>query len=148
MAFPVKISCRACGASGLESVLSLGFTPLANSLVRDPNEGPEDCYPLDLVFCPACSLVQITETVPPEQLFSDYLYFSSFSDTMLAHARELVTRFVTARRLGPGSLAVEIASNDGYLLQYYKEAGVPVLGIEPAQNIARVAIDKGIPTLP
>jgi hypothetical protein len=103
---------------------------------------------LDLAFCPACSLVQITETVPPEQLFSDYLYFSSFSDTMLAHARELAARFVGVWKLGSGSLAVEIASNDGYLLQYYKEAGVPVLGIEPAQNIARVAIEKGIPTLP
>jgi hypothetical protein len=128
-------------------VLSLGATPLANSLVRDPRQGPEPTYPLDLVFCPACTLVQITETVPPEQLFSEYLYFSSFSDTMLAHARELIGRFVAARRLGPSSLAMEIASNDGYLLQYYKQAGVPVLGIEPAQNIARVAVEKGIPTL-
>jgi SAM-dependent methyltransferase len=139
--------CRSCGASDLELVLSLGATPLANSLVRDARQGPEPTYPLDLVFCPACTLVQITETVPPEQLFSEYLYFSSFSDTMLAHARELVGRFVAARRLGPSSLAMEIASNDGYLLQYYKQAGVPVLGIEPAQNIARVAVEKGIPTL-
>jgi SAM-dependent methyltransferase len=144
----VKNSCRSCGASDLDLVLSLGSTPLANSLVRDPQEGPEARYPLDLVFCPTCSLVQITETVPPEQLFSDYLYFSSFSDTMLAHARELARRFSGERRLGPASLALEIASNDGYLLQYYKELGVPVLGIEPAQNIARVAIEKkGIPTL-
>src|SRR5690242_19618388 len=113
-------TCRSCGASGLELVLSLGATPLANSLVDDPAAGPEPRYPLDLVFCPTCTLVQITETVPPEQLFSDYVYFSSFSETMLAHARALVARFSSARQLGPASLAVEIASNDGYLLQYYK----------------------------
>jgi SAM-dependent methyltransferase len=116
--------------------------------VRDPTEPAELRYPLDLVFCPDCTLVQITETVPPEQLFSDYLYFSSFSDTMLAHARELTARFTKSARLGPGSLAMEIASNDGYLLQYYKEVGVPVLGIEPAQNVAKVAVEKrGIPTV-
>jgi SAM-dependent methyltransferase len=135
-------TCRSCGAAGLESVLSLGTTPLANSLVRDREEGPEDRYPLELVFCPSCTLVQITETVPPDKLFSDYLYFSSFSDTMLAHARELVTRFATTRSLGPASLAVEVASNDGYLLQYYQARGIPVLGIEPAQNVARVAIEE------
>lgn len=144
----VKTSCRSCGGSGLELVLSLGTTPLANSLVRDPGQGAEPRYPLDLVFCPTCTLVQITETVPPEELFSEYLYFSSFSDTMLAHARDLVGRFVTAGHLGPTSLAMEIASNDGYLLQYYKNAGIPVLGIEPAKNVAKVAVEeRGIPTL-
>ncbi len=143
-----EASCRSCGAGNLELVLSLGSTPLANSLVASQDEGPERRYPLDLVFCPACTLVQITETVPPEQLFREYLYFSSFSDTMLTHARALVERLVPARSLGPASLAMEIASNDGYLLQYYKQAGVPVLGIEPAQNVARVAItERGIPTL-
>src|SRR6478735_11367373 len=94
-------ACRSCGASNLALVLSLGATPLANALVRDPGAGPEPRYPLDLVFCPTCTLVQITETVPPELLFSDYVYFSSFSETMLAHARELVGRFSTARQLGP-----------------------------------------------
>jgi hypothetical protein len=141
-------SCRGCGAGQVELILSLGATPLANSLVKEAQGGPEARYPLDLVFCPACTLVQITETVPPEVLFRDYLYFSSFSDTMLAHARELVTRFVRERGLGPSSLAMEVASNDGYLLQYYKQAGVPVLGIEPARNVAKVAIEeRGIPTL-
>ena len=116
--------------------------------MRNPEEPPEARFPLDLVFCPDCTLVQITETVPPEQLFSDYLYFSSFSDTMLAHARELVGRFMVRAELGPQSLAMEIASNDGYLLQFYKEANVPVLGIEPAQNVAKVAVEKrGIPTV-
>jgi SAM-dependent methyltransferase len=141
-------ACRSCGAARLELILSLGSTPLANSLVTEPAEEAEARYPLDLVFCPACTLVQITETVPPEILFRDYLYFSSFSDTMLAHARALVSRFVAERRLGPSSLAVEIASNDGYLLQYYKQAGVPVLGVEPARNVARVAVEeRGIPTV-
>src|ERR1700733_12425459 len=105
--------CRSCGAGGLESILSLGSTPLANSLISAENAGSELRYPLDLVFCPACTLVQITETVPPEVLFREYLYFSSFSDTMLEHAQELVRRFVAERRLGPASLATEIASNDG-----------------------------------
>jgi hypothetical protein len=142
-------SCRSCGARGLELVLSLGETPLANSLLRTEDlDRPEARYPLDLVFCPTCTLVQITETVPPEQLFRDYLYFSSFSETMLSHASDLVGRLIPQLGLGPQSLAVEIASNDGYLLQYYKAAGVPVLGIEPAQNIARVAIEeRGIPTI-
>jgi SAM-dependent methyltransferase len=140
--------CRSCGAGGSELVMSLGSTPLANSLVRDRAEAPEPRYPLDLVFCPTCSLVQITETVPPEQLFGEYLYFSSFSDTMLAHARELASRFIAGQQLGPTSLVLEVASNDGYLLQYYTKAGIPVLGIEPAQNVARVAIEeRGIPTL-
>ncbi|HEU5347636.1 MAG TPA: hypothetical protein VFU63_03390, partial [Ktedonobacterales bacterium] len=135
-----EATCRSCGNSGLDTVLSLGCTPLANSLLTAAQiDRPEQTYPLDLVFCPHCTLVQITETVPPEQLFGEYLYFSSFSDTMLRHARALVQRLLAARRLGPHSLIVEVASNDGYLLQYYREAGVPVLGIEPARNIAEVA---------
>ena len=136
-----ETACRSCGSTDLELVLDLGATPLANSLPTTQGGAAELRYPLDLVFCGACSLVQITETVPPDQLFSEYLYFSSFSDTMLAHARELVGRLVSDRKLGAGALAVEIASNDGYLLQYYKQAGVPVLGIEPARNVARVAIE-------
>jgi SAM-dependent methyltransferase len=141
--------CRSCGAGGLDLILSLGTTPLANSLLRQEDLGQsEPRYPLDLTLCGRCTLVQITATVPPEQLFREYLYFSSFSDTMLAHARDLVSRMLASRQLGPASLAVEIASNDGYLLQYYKEAGVPVLGIEPARNVARVAVEqRGIPTL-
>jgi SAM-dependent methyltransferase len=123
--------------------------PLANSLIAEEQlNQPEPTYPLDLAFCPGCSLVQITETVPPEKLFRDYLYFSSFSDTMLRHASEIVQRMCETRRLSSSSLAMEIASNDGYLLQYYKQAGVPVLGIEPAVNVARVAEDsRGIRTV-
>jgi SAM-dependent methyltransferase len=140
--------CRACGGSRVPLVLSLGRTPLANALLSDAQlTAPEATYPLDLVFCETCTLVQITETVPPEQMFSDYAYLSSFSDTMLAHSRAIVNRVIRDRGLDAKSLAVEIASNDGYLLQYYVEAGVPVLGIEPAANIARLAEERGIRTL-
>lgn len=140
--------CRSCGATQLESVLSFGRTPLANALLRAEDlERPEPTFPLDLVFCPACALVQITETVPPEQLFSHYLYLSSFSDTMVKHSQQLAARLVSERRLDKDSLVIEVASNDGYLLQFYKQAGVPVLGIEPAANVAAVAEKKGIPTL-
>lgn len=142
-------ACRACGAVGLVPVLSLGRTPLANALpTRDDLARSEETFPLDLVLCEACSLVQITETVSPETLFRDYVYFSSFSDTMIEHARLLAGRLIAARSLGAASLVMEIASNDGYLLQHYLAAGVPVLGIEPARNVARVAIEeRGVPTL-
>jgi hypothetical protein len=130
-------------------ILSLGKMPLGNALLTiDQLDKPEPTYPLDLTFCPRCSLVQITETVPPEKLFREYLYFSSFSETALQHAREIVARMITSCRLDDKSLVVEIASNDGYLLQYYNEQGIPVLGIEPAVNVARVAHEeRGIPTL-
>jgi SAM-dependent methyltransferase len=145
---PTITTCRSCGSPNLKPVLSLGETPLANSLLTEEqlNE-PEPTYPLKLVFCPDCALVQITETVPPEELFNHYLYFSSFSDTLLRHSRETVEELVMARGLDENSLVVEIASNDGYLLQYYVERGIPVLGIEPAQNIAKVATERGINTL-
>jgi len=141
--------CRSCGATELRSVLDLGRTPLANALLTaDQLTESEAVYPLELVFCPACTLVQITETVPREQLFREYSYFSSFSDTLLRHAEEVAGKLASSRRLDSNSLVIEIASNDGYLLQYYKRAGIRVLGIEPATNIARVAEDeRGIPTL-
>jgi SAM-dependent methyltransferase len=130
-------------------VLSLGRTPLANALLTaEQLVKPEGTYPLDLVFCPHCSLVQITETVPPEILFREYAYFSSFSETLVRQAKELAERLMASRRLGPKSKVVEVASNDGYLLQHYHRAGIPVLGIEPAANIAKVAQEKrGVRTL-
>lgn len=102
-------------------------------------EQPEEFWPLELVRCEQCSLVQITETVPPEKLFRDYAYLSSFSDTMVAHARTIAERLIDERKLGADSLVAEVASNDGYLLQWYHKQNVPVLGIEPARNIAEVA---------
>jgi SAM-dependent methyltransferase len=130
-------------------VLDLGRVPLANALLTAQQlHEPEDRFPLQLYFCPQCALVQIGETVPPERLFRDYAYASSFSDTMVEHARTLVETLIARRSLGPASLVIEVASNDGYLLQFYKQRGIPVLGIEPAANIAQMAIrDKGIPTL-
>lgn len=144
-----KPSCRSCGESGLITILSLGKTPLANALLREEElDCHEDIYPLDFVFCPRCKLAQITETVPPEKLFREYLYFSSFSDTMLKHAQRLVERLASSRHLDGRNLVIEIASNDGYLLQYYKQKGIHVLGIEPAMNIAEIARnERGIPTL-
>jgi SAM-dependent methyltransferase len=145
----IRNKCRSCGEMELTTILSLGQTPLANALLTSEQlDQPEETYPLDLVFCRRCALVQITETVPPEKLFREYLYFSSFSETMIRHARQIALQMVELRRLNEESLVIEIASNDGYLLQHYKEAGVPVLGIEPAVNIARVAgEERGIPTL-
>lgn len=129
-------------------MLSLGTMPLANALLTaEQLHQPEPTYPLDLAFCPQCTLVQITKTVPPEKLFREYLYFSSFSDTMLQHAKDIGHQLVGSRDLNTRSLVVELGSNDGYLLQYFVTKGIPVLGIEPAQNIAKVAEAKGVRTL-
>jgi len=146
---PSPISCRSCGSDRPEIILRLGQMPLANAyLTREELARAEQRYPLDLALCPSCSLVQITETVPPDVLFREYLYFSSYSDAVVRNAEEIVTRLIASRNLNGNSLAGEIASNDGYLLQFYKRAGIPVLGIEPAANIAKVAVEeRGIRTL-
>lgn len=141
-------ACRSCRCSPLAPVLSLGRTPLANAL-RDARElgAPEPTFPLDLAVCPRCALVQITAEVPPDDLFRDYVYFSSFSDTMLTHAADLAAELIRTEKLTRRSLVVEAASNDGYLLKNYTAAGVPVLGVEPARNVAKVAVERhGIPT--
>ena len=140
--------CRACGRDALALVLSLGRTPLANALLtREQLNEPEPRYALDLAFCRACSLVQITETVPPAELFREYSYFSSVSETMVRHAETLVERVIRERQLCARSLVVELGSNDGYLLQFYRRRGIPVLGIDPAENVAREASARGIPTI-
>ncbi len=145
----VQPVCRSCGEVRLTRILTLGELPLANRLLTHDQLGAkEPSYPLELVLCSRCTLVQITETVPAEELFRDYLYFSSFSDGMLRHARKLTAEIIATQKLRPTSLVIEVASNDGYLLQNYQAAGIPVLGIEPALNIARVAQEKnGVPTL-
>jgi hypothetical protein len=140
-------ACRSCGTQGLAAVLDLGPHPLANRLRAEAELGePEPRFPLDLAVCSDCSLVQITESVDPDVLFSDYPYFSSVIKSLVEHAKAIALRVVAERDLGPHSLAMEVASNDGYLLQHYRDAGVPVLGIDPARNIARVAEERGIPT--
>jgi SAM-dependent methyltransferase len=142
-------ACRSCGARRLEVFLRLGDLPLPDALLReDELDAPEPRYPLDVAFCEDCTLVQILAEVAPQRLFVDnYLYFSSFSDDLLRHAREHAGRLVERRGLGPDSLVVEVASNDGYLLRNFAEAGVPVLGIDPAPAQAEAAEAAGVPTL-
>ena len=141
--------CRSCGNSAVASILDLGKMPLANRLLtREELNRPEPTYPLELVLCTQCTLAQITETVPPETLFGEYLYFTSVSETAVASARQLAERLIQERALNAGSQVIELASNDGYLLQFYKRAGIPVLGVEPARNIAAVAErEHGIPNV-
>jgi SAM-dependent methyltransferase len=143
----VSFVCRSCRGAHLAPVIDLGETPLANAL-RDSAapDASEPRYPLKAVFCRDCSLVQITETVPPDILFSHYLYFTSFSDTAIAAARALAARLIGERHLSASSLVLEAASNDGYLLRHYRDGGIPVLGIEPAENVAAAANRNGVPT--
>ena len=143
------VACRSCGQSGIRPFLSLGKTPLADALVSpDDLETPEGRFPLDVAFCPSCTLVQILEEVPPQVLFVDnYLYFSSFSPYLLEHAKRHAEGLIESRRLGAESLVVEVASNDGYLLRTFVKHGVPVLGIDPAPDQARAAEEAGVPTL-
>jgi SAM-dependent methyltransferase len=141
-------SCRSCGARLEKPFLDLGLSPLANRYLRsDELNHVEWFYPLRVYVCGQCFLVQLEELVSPEDLFRDYAYFSSYSDSWLEHARNYAS--MAGRRFGLNSRSqvVEIASNDGYLLQYFLAAGIPVLGIEPAANVAQAALNKGIPTL-
>lgn len=140
--------CRSCGGVSMAVFLDLGKTPLADRLLtEDQLKAPEPCFPLQVAFCEDCALVQILETVDPNLLFcDDYPYYSSFSDTLLEHSRENVAEILRRQNLSQDSLVVELASNDGYLLQYYQRAGIPVLGIDPAEGPAEQAIEKGIPT--
>ena len=141
--------CRSCGSPDLAIFLSLGDLPLSDGFLEARQlVDNEPRYPLDVAFCSACSLVQILETVPPEELFgADYPYFSSFTDTLLRHSEANVTERISERKLSGNSLVVELASNDGYLLQYYQAKGVPVLGIDPAPGPVAAARKKGIDTL-
>lgn len=125
----------------------LGTSPLANSLVAGENlSSMEPTYPLCVYVCGKCFLVQLEEFESPEHIFGDYSYFSSYSESWLAHCRSYSAQMIERLGLGPQSKVIEVASNDGYLLQYFGEAGVPILGIEPAANVAEVAQAKGIPT--
>jgi SAM-dependent methyltransferase len=128
--------------------MSFGEMPLANALLSEADlDRPEARFPLELVFCETCALLQITESVDPELLFGEYAYFSSYSTTMLEHAARLVERLIRERDLDGDSLAMEIASNDGYLLQHYVQAGVPALGIDPARNVVEAAAQRGVETI-
>ena len=143
------VRCRSCAGERLSVFLSLGDMPLSDGLLaRSDLERQEPRYPLDVAFCPDCALVQILETVPPERLFgADYPYFSSFTDALLKHSAANVASRIAERRLDGHSLVVELASNDGYLLQYYRAQGVPVLGIDPAPGPVAAARDRGVESL-
>ena len=141
--------CRACDHRELLPVLDLGMMPPSDGLLSaDLLSEPEKKFPLDVGFCPQCSLVQILETVPPEFLFGErYLYFSSFSKALLDHSRDNALSLIEMRKLTPSSLVVELASNDGYLLKNFVEKGIPVLGVDPAPRQAEAARKIGVPTL-
>ena len=143
-----RTSCRSCGSGQLSTFLRLGDLPHSDGLLRESDlEQQEPRYPLDVSFCGDCSLVQILDTVPPSTLFGDdYPYYSSFSDALLEHSRENVEGLIAGRGLGPGHLVIELASNDGYLLQFYQRRGIEVLGIDPAKGPVEAARAKGIPT--
>ncbi len=143
------MNCRFCGRQEILKFLDFGAMPLANAFLTadDLAAGGEQRYPLDLFFCERCGLVQIGFVVPPEALFGDYIYFSSTSDLVHRHGASLATSFKARFGLNEASRVVEIASNDGTILQYFKRAGARVLGVEPASNIARVAAEAGIETL-
>ncbi|SLN75976.1 class I SAM-dependent methyltransferase [Ruegeria meonggei] len=142
-------TCRHCGSFLEMTLVDLGLSPLANSYI-DPARAykPDPVYPLHARVCTNCWLVQVDDVVPAEEIFStDYAYFSSFSDSWLAHCRDYVEKMVKRFDLGSDDLVIEIASNDGYLLQYFVEKDIPVLGIEPSGNVAAAAQDKGVRTL-
>jgi hypothetical protein len=145
----VRARCRFCGTPLYQTVVDLGMSPLCESYLRqDQLNGMEAFYPLHVYVCDNCFLVQLEEYVSPEKIFTEYAYFSSYSDSWLEHARAY-TRMATERfGIDNTSLVVELASNDGYLLQYFVKEGVRVLGVEPALNVAEEALRKGIPTLP
>ena len=138
--------CRFCASPLSTTFADLGATPLANRNLTPGTEAAEQRYPLIARVCGACLLVQVDDSVPPDAIFSDYDYFSSFATSWVEHAGRYATAMRARFGLTPKSLVVEVASNDGYLLQHFKTAGVPVLGIEPARNVAAAAIAKGIDT--
>lgn len=138
--------CRFCGEDLNKTFINLGAQPLSNSYVSDEKQ-PENIYPLHVWVCGNCKLVQLEEYETPEEIFSEYSYFSSYSDSWLKHAKEYTDYMVERFGFNDKSHVVEIASNDGYLLQYFIEKGIPVLGIEPAKNVAAVAEQKGVTTL-
>ncbi len=140
--------CRSCGAPLSVTLVDLGGSPLANAYLSLAElDQPERFYPLRVFVCSSCFLVQLPRAVAPEEIFGDYAYFSSFSDSWVEHARQYVGQMIDRFGFGATSKVIEIASNDGYLLRSFIERGVPVLGIEPAANVAAAAQQAGIPTL-
>jgi len=141
------MKCRFCNASVKNIFLSLGSSPLANSYLKEEQlTMMESFFPLEVYVCKECFLVQLQQFESTDNIFSNYVYFSSYSDIWLKHAKEYVDKMIKVFGINKSSHVVEIASNDGYLLQYFQKKNVPVLGIEPAGNVAQVAQEKGVPT--
>lgn len=141
-------SCRLCGHADLVSVLDLGASPPCEAfLSAEALDLPEATYPLHLRLCPACRLLQIPALIRPDETFTDYAYYSSFSTSWVEHARQFVETSVSSLGLGPESFVVEVASNDGYLLQHVVAKGIRCLGIEPSVNVGAAALERGVPTL-
>jgi SAM-dependent methyltransferase len=137
-----------CGAPLRHTFVDLGMSPLCESYVpAEKLNAMEPFYPLHVYVCGECYLVQLEQFVSPEEIFSEYAYFSSYADSWVDHMRRYADAITDRLGLGAESLVVEVASNDGYLLQHFLRKGIPVLGIEPAANVAKVAVEKGIPTL-
>lgn len=144
----VEMTCRFCGADRVHTFVDLGMSPLCESYVsKEHLNEVEHFYPLHVFVCESCLLVQLDQYVSASEIFSDYAYFSSYSDSWVQHAAKYVETVSSRFEIGPGQRVMEVASNDGYLLQHFVARNVPVLGIEPAQNVADVAIEKGIPTV-
>ena len=140
--------CRLCGADLTRTFVDLGMSPLCESYVpAERLDGPETFYPLHVRLCGTCLLVQLPAYVSGEHIFSDYAYFSSYSDSWVAHAKRYAQAMIGRLGLTSGSLVTEVASNDGYLLQHFAAAGIPVLGVEPAANVAEAARARGISTV-
>jgi hypothetical protein len=140
--------CRSCGDALRDTVVDLGMSPLCESYLRpDQLNSMEPFYPLHVFVCRSCWLVQLEQYVSAEHIFSEYAYFSSFSDSWVEHARVYTEKMIDRFGFGPASQVVELASNDGYLLQWFVKAGIPALGIEPAANVAAAAEERGVETL-
>ena len=143
----MRAACRFCRAPLHQTVVDLGVSPLCESYISAAQlDQMEPFYPLRVYVCDRCFLVQVQEYVSPERIFAEYAYLASCSDSWLAHARTYVDMIIERLALGRASLVIEVGSNDGYLLQYFVERGVPALGIDPAANVAEVAVSRGVPT--
>jgi SAM-dependent methyltransferase len=142
------LSCRLCSTSLTDPVIDLGATPLANSYLSSEDlEQPEQYFPLKAYVCGACTLLQLEAVASPDVLFSNYAYFSSYSQTLLEHSERFAEGAIARLGLAPGDQVIEVASNDGYLLQFFQKRGLNVLGVEPARNVAAEAAKRGIPTV-
>ncbi len=140
-------NCRICDNADLKKVLSLGKTPLANNLISEKDIDKEELFPLELMYCNKCHLCQLSYVTPPEKLFKHYVYVTSTTDTFKQHFKRMTEKIIQQFSLNSSSLVVDIGSNDGLMLKYFKDHGVRVIGVEPAENIASLARNNGIDTI-